>query len=653
MTWPWSRIVLACSVAALVALLAFAVVRLAWISDDAYITLRVIDNVLAGHGPVWNAGERVQTFTHPAWMLLLTGACWLTGEHYFTTLVVSLLLTAATVALLLAAAGLRTAPALLLVLLASRCFPDYATSGLETPLSMLLVALLARADQHPAAGQQRLFAVAWLASLLALNRLDLVALAAPVVVAHLGGPPRRAAAVLALGLLPLVLWVAFATLYYGSPIPVTAHAKALSHGVDGLRILEQGCWYLENALRREPATVAVLVAGIALGLLRRDLQGRALALGALLYCAYVVRVGGDHMAGRFLVPPFLAALFPLLRWLRACSRPLLAPTAVAAAAVALAFASEGPAWLRPVSADLTSRFWEHGINDERRYYYDRLGLFSPNRRIPEPARLSSRLRKAGRERPLVCKAFTAGVGPYEAGELFHFVDPWLCDPLLVRLPVFALDDWNVSHYTRRIPDGYLDSLGTGENRIQHPGLRRYYECLRRVIRDPVWSGSRLAALLDFQLGRRDADRRAYIAEEYRQPPRRRIAAATLPADPGLVGTMWFDARAARVIDPAGLRIDGGTAPGARELRVLLTPLIEYRFTFLASGQPVGGRVLLAARELSGSPDDERLLEHLRSVFGLYEFTVDLPPDMPGFDAIDVDAKAPDLLVPAIGGISFR
>ncbi len=52
--------------------LLIVIIRAAWLCDDAYITLRTVDNVVNGFGLRWNAIERVQTFTHPAWMLLLT-----------------------------------------------------------------------------------------------------------------------------------------------------------------------------------------------------------------------------------------------------------------------------------------------------------------------------------------------------------------------------------------------------------------------------------------------------------------------------------------------------------------------------------------------------------------------------------------------------
>lgn len=48
----------------------FVVLRTAWVSDDAYITFRSIENFIHGYGPVYNIGERVQTFTHPLWFFV-------------------------------------------------------------------------------------------------------------------------------------------------------------------------------------------------------------------------------------------------------------------------------------------------------------------------------------------------------------------------------------------------------------------------------------------------------------------------------------------------------------------------------------------------------------------------------------------------------
>lgn len=43
-----------------------------WTCDDAFIGFRVIENVLAGFGPIYNVGERAEVYTNPLWMLVLT-----------------------------------------------------------------------------------------------------------------------------------------------------------------------------------------------------------------------------------------------------------------------------------------------------------------------------------------------------------------------------------------------------------------------------------------------------------------------------------------------------------------------------------------------------------------------------------------------------
>jgi len=76
--------------ALLLLLYAFVLIRTAWLSDDAYITLRTVSNLLQGYGPVWNVAERVQAYTHPLWMLSLAAAIGITGEFYYTSIFFSI-----------------------------------------------------------------------------------------------------------------------------------------------------------------------------------------------------------------------------------------------------------------------------------------------------------------------------------------------------------------------------------------------------------------------------------------------------------------------------------------------------------------------------------------------------------------------------------
>jgi hypothetical protein len=122
---------------------AVVLVRTAWLCDDSYITFRTVGNFISGYGLRWNIDERVQAYTHPLWMFLLSGLFCLTANIYYSAIFSSIVLSLAAV-LVYAFGVARTAWHAVLgltILLFSKAFVDYSTSGLENPLSYLLVAL--------------------------------------------------------------------------------------------------------------------------------------------------------------------------------------------------------------------------------------------------------------------------------------------------------------------------------------------------------------------------------------------------------------------------------------------------------------------------------------------------------------------------------
>jgi arabinofuranosyltransferase len=534
----------------------------------------------------------------------------------------------------------------LVLLLASRAFGDYSTSGLETPLSALLLVWLAWLDDRPGAGARRLLVVALVTALLGTTRLDLIVLAGPVLLAHLRGVrPGDAVGALGVGLLPLWLWSAFALFYYGSPFPITAYAKAFANDVPKMDLLQQGFCYFGYSLRHDPATLATIGAGLVVGFVAPAVRGRMLALGVLCYLVYVVRVGGDFMAGRFFVPPLVVTIALLARWLRDAAR---APRVlVAVAAIGLACVGGVPPYLRPIADELVPLAREDGIDDERRFYFVRAGLWSPQHETPVAGDGSRRLREDGRTAPLVVKYDVAGRDPFVAGELFHVVDRWILDPLLMRLPV--LGEWRIGHFTRGIPEGYLESLAHGGNRIVHPGLRAYYDDLRLVLRAPLWQGERLAALWRLSTGADAAGLRAYVAEQYHARPRRELDAEQLPP-PVTEGTFWFDEPGVVLVGAGGLGIDFGAPVQARSLRVSLAVQEQYRFTFFAAGQRVGEVELDAVAVAAPPPGTTGLLGYLRTVMGQRDYVLALPAAARTFDRCEVDCIREPRLVPALGGL---
>jgi arabinofuranosyltransferase len=114
-------------------------VRSAWVGDDAYITLRTVDNFVNGYGLTWNISERVQAYTHPLWMFVLSAIYFVTREAYYSTVGLSLILSTCTAVLVgLLARDVRVGAIAILVLGMSKAFVDYSTSGLENPLTHLV-----------------------------------------------------------------------------------------------------------------------------------------------------------------------------------------------------------------------------------------------------------------------------------------------------------------------------------------------------------------------------------------------------------------------------------------------------------------------------------------------------------------------------------
>ena len=80
-------------------LVAYAGFQRRWMSDDAYVYVRTVRQVLAGNGPVFNAGERVESSTGTLWQWLLVAAGAVGVDPVSAAVLGGLLLTAAGFAL--------------------------------------------------------------------------------------------------------------------------------------------------------------------------------------------------------------------------------------------------------------------------------------------------------------------------------------------------------------------------------------------------------------------------------------------------------------------------------------------------------------------------------------------------------------------------
>jgi arabinofuranosyltransferase len=246
----------------------------------------------------WNVVERVQSFTHPLWFLLLTPVVAALGNPFIAVLVLCGITSAIAVGLIVAPVWSRPwqAAFLLLAMLGSKAFIDYSTSGLENPLSHALLAGLLWCVSTPVDQPRRAALTGLLVGLAALTRLDLVLLAAPIGLTRLRDL-RRTLPAFVLGLAPLVAWEIFSVIYYGVPFPNTAYAK-LATGIPADELLRQGITFFLDSLEHDPITLFVTTCGVGAALASGS-GSRVAALAVLMYLVYVARIGGDFMSGRF------------------------------------------------------------------------------------------------------------------------------------------------------------------------------------------------------------------------------------------------------------------------------------------------------------------------------------------------------------------
>ncbi|MUL66262.1 hypothetical protein BOO86_17455 [Mycobacterium sp. CBMA 234] len=431
-----ARISLWLSVLVCAALFGWGAWQRRWIADDGLIVLRTVRNLLAGNGPVFNVGERVESNTSTLWTYLVTLGSWIGGSVQLEYVVLTLALTLSVAGLVFAmlgagrlfAPGLQGRRALLvpagaLIYMAVPPARDFATSGLENGLVMAYLGLLwwvmvcwsqalrpgrAETPEADANVTSARFdgALAFLGGLSVLVRPELaliggVALIMQLVAAR--GRRRRIIIVVAGGLLP-VAYEIFRMGYYGLLVPITALAKDATGSK-----WQQGLVYLSNFNHPYLLWVpAVLTAALAIVLFvthSRPWWGQTVPRGystlarrvqsptavvifmvgsGLVQGLYWLRQGGDFMHGRVLLVPLMCLVTPV------AVIPIVLPDGKnIAREVGYALAGTTTAlWLAVVGWSLwaanspglgsdATRVTYSGIVDERRFYSQATGHAHP------------------------------------------------------------------------------------------------------------------------------------------------------------------------------------------------------------------------------------------------------------------------------------
>ncbi|HWO56950.1 MAG TPA: hypothetical protein VNN55_05235 [bacterium] len=354
--------------------------RVLWFTqDDAYITYRYAQNALAGHGLVFNIGERVEGYTNFLWVILLV----LAGSMGFSfdaaakllgltgaagMIIVAALLVQDWTARLRIARGDWLAAGIALWLGANGALAYWAVSGLETAFFGLLVTLA--------------IYLWWRGSRLSVIPITLAILTRPeggliwLFLAagewYVGRDRQRLQWMLLTVGLSLVPFAGFKLLYYGDLLPNPFHAKT---GLSS-EYFASGLVYLWEFLR-DYGLWGVALIPLVMALVGGGQRLRVLALLWVGFALYVVAVGGDVLRpNRFFVP--LLAVFAVIsaigltlfiaRW-----RAAWATTVVAA--LLLAWGTTG--WLLTRAPLLSTHKLELALTGKMRETAARLRASSP------------------------------------------------------------------------------------------------------------------------------------------------------------------------------------------------------------------------------------------------------------------------------------
>lgn len=499
------------------ALLVFILIRNLWVSDDAFITLRTVDNFLHGYGLVWNVGERVQAYTHPLWMFVLVFFDLIISDPLYVFYVPSLILSVWTVLVLMRNFALGTTRTIFAVILlgGSAAFVDFSSSGLENPLTHLLLTLFLIQYLRPEpVNRRRLFSLSLLAGLAAFNRLDTILFYVPPLI-HLWLTHKQArwnaTLVILSGFIPLVLWELFSLYYYGFPFPNTYYTKAETGLPTGL-LIEQGWVYTMNSLHWDPITLGAILAGVASVLFQREEKRISLAASCAAYLFYIHWVGGDFMSGRFFSGLFVVGWVLLMTF---DPQKVFGVISVKVRNLILAFlvltalsAERPPLFISETQPGVAGDRFE--IAYEKYFYFGATGWINYVKYRGQHEWAVAGL-KAAQENVSPVEYGTIGMYGYFAGPRIYIIDTHaLADPLRAHIPANP-GLAGIGHYYRDYPAGYRETIQSRfkENLIEDPDLKLYYDKLSILIHGDLNAPGRLREIFRFNTGYYNALPRNY------------------------------------------------------------------------------------------------------------------------------------------------
>ncbi|VVB75586.1 Uncharacterised protein [Candidatus Tiddalikarchaeum anstoanum] len=496
----------------------------AWVTDDAFITFRYVNNFVNGYGLVYNIGERVQGYTHPLWLGLLIIGGLIKIDLFYWSIFIGLLFNCLTVyffAKLIEKSKLFyfLLTFFLITIYTCSSFVDFQTSGLENSLTNFLLIMLVSSVIN----KNKLLTSCLYIGLLLLNRLDLIFIVFPVLLyLFFSSNEKLTERIIQTlkGLLPIIIWEVFSIIYYGFLFPNTKYAKAGAYPLN--LALDLGFFYLKDFVTWEIMPSAIFVLCLILLIIFTLIDKFAIyfkknthltsdlivfLIGAVLQLNYVIFLGGDFMRGRFLLPSFFLVITLVSAMISKINVKLLLDKEKTSIFLLILFIL---CFLSKENAESFVYHYPHnGVVSERDYWWEtnslwnRLSNGSYNINAPKMQKIynfeaeGSYLRNQAINGTIVTKQKSIGMLGFFAGPNVTVLDYFgLTDAFIARTPV-SLNIIRVGHVRHFIPEEYF--LERENNTVienwENPELKNLWKDIRVITQGPIFSIGRIESII--------------------------------------------------------------------------------------------------------------------------------------------------------------
>lgn len=303
----------------LVALLA---IRNSFIQDDAFISFRYAHNLVAHHNFSWNETDsaKIEGYTNFLWTILIAGFIQMNFDPVIASMIMGILLGMGTVFITYKIAALiledfRYALLAALLLGTNYSFNSYMTGGLETQLQTFLISLICLFSfkvmlMKNGSVVVKLLLIGLFSALAILTRLDSPLIIGLLVLSLLyhryltaGEKPFKIIYHLVLMAIPVLLivipWLYWKYTYYGDLLPNSFYLKGK---VFSWEVLKFGIYYLFAFFGGYYLLVFFVILPFQSGKIFQNRFIITFVVILVAWSAYILKVGGDFMEFRFMVP---------------------------------------------------------------------------------------------------------------------------------------------------------------------------------------------------------------------------------------------------------------------------------------------------------------------------------------------------------------